>query len=957
MGRNSRLRIGSLLAFCFFSLFAQAAVPKAKDFASICDSLALRLKERTSVELEPKVTRVAQQGTKLNLYFNADLSYYPWHSGDVEWFRSELLTLWDSVAKGYSLGKIYSNRYEISELTLPLMGNDGSPTNYKLKTDDPRDSDSGFIHRIGSVSAPLGLDGRYIALWQSHGRYWNADRDSWIWQRAPLHRSVEDMLTQGFVLPFLIPMLERAGAYVMTPRERDLSKEEIIIDNDPTFEGFRDSLTRQFGQYREEGQGWKDASEGFADFKRRYTFEDNPFKAGTSRSTKAAGASAYWSFSVRRRGFKAVYVSYKTLQNSTTRAHYTVKHLGGETEFTVNQKRGSGTWIYLGTFEFAPDSTWSVSLDGQGLTEGEALCADAVKIGGGMGKLERGGKTSGVASSAEGAHYWMQWAGVDKDVTQNWDTDYTNDFASRGPWVAMMREQKNIPIDLSLGFHTDAGLAQKDSTIGTLAIYTLRCDGEREFPDGRDRSVSRLLCAFVQSQVVEDVREDFNPEWSRRGLWDKSYSESRTAGVPAMILELLSHQNLPDMKLALDPAFRFVASRAVYKGILKTLSAFYGCSYAVQPLPPRAFSAILDGSKVMLRWAETPDDKEPTAVPSAYIVYTRRDGGVFDEGTRVEGTSYTTDIEKGHIYSFKVEALNAGGRSFPSEILSIGSPASKPKGKVLIVNDFTKVSGPAVIEGDKYAGFDSRTDTGVGYISDITYVGENYEFDREAEYLSDDYAGFGASYDDRAGEIIAGNTFDYPYVHGKALLDLGYEFCSTSARAFASEDFDLSGEDSSLISGYGASVLDIICGKQGGSERFPVFTDDLVGAIEGFTKRGGGVFLSGCNIASERPDFCAKVFGYKLATPRGTATGLVDDMPFASTLNPEVYCIEQPEGLLPVGKTAEIWLRYPKDSYGAAIKYSCPSHRAVSLGVPLETFHDGDDRLRILREALEYLIK
>ncbi len=35
-----------------------------------------------------------------------------------------------------------------------------------------------------------------------------------------------------FVLPYVIPMPENAGAIVYTPRERDTQKNEIIVDND-----------------------------------------------------------------------------------------------------------------------------------------------------------------------------------------------------------------------------------------------------------------------------------------------------------------------------------------------------------------------------------------------------------------------------------------------------------------------------------------------------------------------------------------------------------------------------------------------------------------------------------------------------------------------------------------------------------------------------------------------------
>src|SRR5574344_2341094 len=66
-----------------------------------------------------------------------------------------------------------------------------------------------------------GLNGRHISLWASHGRYYDAKKGVWKWQRPCLYGTTEDLFSQTFVVPFLIPMLENAGAYVYTPRERD----------------------------------------------------------------------------------------------------------------------------------------------------------------------------------------------------------------------------------------------------------------------------------------------------------------------------------------------------------------------------------------------------------------------------------------------------------------------------------------------------------------------------------------------------------------------------------------------------------------------------------------------------------------------------------------------------------------------------------------------------------------
>lgn len=987
------------LIFCAFSLSIEAQNTILDDFTEPCDSLNTLLEERTGVKVELEIKSIMRRGSVLDFYFTESLGDFPLRPKDTEWLKATLKSLYPDSYRKYGVGIIQSRKVDSKQLEIHPLTFNGEPTstNFRVKPERNRKS---FVTRLDGQQYEKGLDGRTIALWQSHGRYYDEASERWQWQRPCLFQTVEDMFTQSFVLPYLVPMLENAGAYVMLPRERDIQTAEIIADNDPT-EGGRGKAS-----YKEEGS-WKNAGTGFADTKPIYDRTEMPFKMGTARQSmctqKGKANTVEWRPEIQERGSYAVYVSYASLPESTENALYTVRHLGGETKFIVNQKMGGGTWVYLGTFEFESGNSGYVKLTsetphGYTYNKKEVVTADAVKFGGGIGR-------SGMPRSAEGATYWLQWAGADTSVfhPEGAKSEYMDDFMSRGDWVDWIsggsdmnpdRKGKGVPVDLSFGFHTDAGVTPNDSLVGTLAIYTYRSERKTKLPNGESRMTSREYADIVQSQIVHDLRNEYNSEWSRRQIWDRGYRESRTPSCPAMLLELLSHQNFADMKYGLDPEFRFTVSRSIYKGMLKYLSNRYGVPYVVQPLPADHVGIRFKGNdRAVISWKSRKDPLEPTAEADGFILYTRMDDGSFDQGQIVkadaqsDGTySYEVGIQPGHIYSFRIEAVNEGGRSLPSEIVSIGRPENpQSTDKVLIVNNFDRISGPAWFDTPTYAGFDNRLDSGVPYIQDIAYIGEMYQFRRHDQWISNERPGFGGSYTDYAGKVVAGNTFDYPYIHGKSILKAGYMFYSCSNEAFC--------EDSTF--GDEAWALDLICGKQittvtgsdMGTARYSVFPYEMQEAIEGFTGQGGHILISGANIGTDVEDgifpyrhekeyvrntldFTKSVLGYKWVTNNASRTGEIEyqtDSCFVQTTghagtlytepNPIRYCVESPDGLAPSDEYGKVIMRYAENGISAGICHQGDGYRTVCLGFPIEALKDDNDIYTIIFNSLEYFKK
>ena len=1019
----------TLSIFCTGGKYASGKNYSAEEeadsvYALMADSIETYISSSADVKGKIRFSSLSHYRKDYRVYFSRELSEYKLTDTAI----SRIYSITKHFIPEAKSVKVFTDGHELNELK-SYFDSDEKSRNRFSKTNRSRvkknkNESKPLVREINGTDAPeKGLASKHIALWQSHGYYYEQSADRWEWQRARIHGTVEDLYTQSYVLPYLVPMLENAGAYVLLPKERDLNKHEIIVDNDDPASGYSEKQNAE----------WSDTGiPGFADTKGFYTTGENPFAMGTARKAESVErnskkkSSVSWTPSIPENGTYAVYVSYQSLPESTDEALYTVRHQGGENIFSVNQKMGGGTWIYLGSFPFRKGK-----IAGQGVELSNAngcprsiVTADAVKFGGGMGNIARSPyvcrddssetpawqsppRTSGYPRACEAARYWLQWAGFADSIytdTKNTD-DYTDDYVARGKWVnaisggsSVNRKAQGygIPVDLALAFHSDAGTKQRDSIVGTLAIYMEKSEDKNFYPSGAPRLQAREYADIMQTQIVNDIRKTFNPKWTRRGLWNRSYAEARRPDVPTVLIELLSHQNIADMAYGLNPEFQFVASRAVYKGVLKYLSLLEGKDYAVQPLPVRSLSAVIDSVKgkpvAKIEWTPAIDPLEPTAVPDKYIVYTKiseignggeTDGGAFDNGFVTCSTKIHLPIESGKLYSYKIVAVNEGGKSFPSETLSIGLASSSGKSdaagkQVLIINAFTKASGPGYfgIEDSLRAGFEYDRDFGVPYMKNICFTGYPYEFRRTEPWKDDDAPGFGASYYDYETTQIAGNTFDYPAVHGKALMNAGYSFCSASRESIENGTVDMTayryadvilGKQSETLAGYRNDSTPVF--------RYPAFTYELAQKITGFCRNGGNILVSGAYAGSDiwnnprtesqhLKNFASQVLKYKHLTSNASKkceadgtwppAGFEGHYSWNNSPNPEIYHTESVDGILPSGENACTIFRYSDSRISAAIAYDGDDYKTVVFGFPIEALGDGKQIEKILGDIMNF---
>lgn len=957
-----------ILLFClltFIPFYAQTAKDEAR--------LSERLQEYFR-KYKPKGTQLTQAPRMLE--YRLDNAAHTLTITVDEFFAAQEFTP-EITAHIYKkvqgeLPKAYRD-YQVTIVTNGMAIDELIPNRLSMNADRSRlwgDIDYDGEPWVKNISHPVkfthGLQGRHLALWASHGHYYDQKKGYWRWQRPKLFGTTEDLFTQTIVVPYLIPMLEQSGAVVFTPRERDWQKEEIIVDNDGS--------KRNYIEVTSHSKWMQTNQPGFAWHAGVYHDNENPFEAGTARMVKATSSKSRYSLATyqpdfRKAGRYAVYVSYQTLPNSINDALYTVWHRGERTQFHVNQQMGGGTWVYLGTFDF--DAGYSefnrVTVSNQSEHNG-VVTTDAVRFGGGMGNIERFGEVSGLPRALEGARYSAQWAGMPYSVysSKNGQDDYADDINARSYTVNLLGggscymptiEGRKVPIELSLAIHSDAGYARDgQGLIGSLSICTTNFN-DGKLNAGISRMASRDLADALLSNELLDIKYKYG-QWSRRELFDRNYSETRLPEVPSAILETMSHQSFPDMRYGQDPNFRFTLARSIYKTILRYVNDLHEQPFIVTPLAPDHFRIeFKDDDEIRLSWDAVNDPQEPTAKPTGYILYTAIGEADFDNGTYIRSkNSYDMKLAPGLLYHFKVVAVNRGGQSFPTEVLSAYHHPHAAK-TIMVVNGFHRLSSPAIRNTPEEQGFDLDEDPGITYGPTYGWSGRQTNFDRTQ--MGIESGGLGYSGEELTGMLLAGNDFNYVKTHAEAIAATRqYNIVSCSSEALESGQMSL----------HNIAAIDMVLGLERNDghslQLYKTFTPMMQHTLQRFTARGGALLISGAYIGRDNmtggdQQFLAKTLKCQYAGRNMMQTdylnGLGTTIQYWAKLNEEHYAATSTDILQPV-KPAYTAMQYA-DGYSAAVAYKGTDYRSFVMSVPFECIQSEKKRSSIMQGILNFLLK
>jgi hypothetical protein len=291
---------------------------------------------------------------------------------------------------------------------------------------------------------------------------------------------------------------------------------------------------------------------------------------------------------------------------------------------------------------------------------------------------------------------------------------------------------------------------------------------------------------------------------------------------------------------------------------------------------------------------------------------------------------------------------------------------------VLIINGFDRISGPQTVDTEVFSGFVDFLDAGVPDKYDLSHVGSQFNFMPKSKWTDDDSPGFGSSYADRETDIIPGNTFDFTFVHGKAIRNLGRSFVSVSDETVEEGDISLNNY----------KYVDLIFGEEKKTARtkkmnetdFVVFPDSLQKHLTSYCSLGGNIFISGAYIGTDvfkaEPvdsidiKFAKDVLKYSHRTNHAVKNGdvfvtdsvfsqVLTELKFNTSYHKQIYTVEAPDAIEPADSLARTIFRYKENNMSAAVAYDGP-YKVLIFGFPFETILDANSRNQTMKAIFQY---
>jgi N-acetylmuramoyl-L-alanine amidase len=836
---------------------------------------------------DTKIDKITMEGEKANIYFSFPASFLKnLNDEQFDEITELIIPLFSELnaSEYYFFTKNTDGKYRLLEDFLPDFG---IPVGYNTTEKGIGDRDVNLYESTTSRNTPPpsplpktkkgALENKTV--WVSAGHGWRWHLGDWRTQRTNTNGIVEDFSNIEAINYYLLKYLENAGANVWTVRERDMNTNEIIVDDES--KGF--STT---------GNWSKSTAPGYSkSYRYMYT------EAGET-------GRAIFTPTITESGYYWVSVFYRTGNNRCQDTRYHIYHAGGESVVSVNQEVHGMTWVYLGQYYFEKGMQSRVELSGTSSDVGQAVIADAIRFGGGMGSIRESGGISGKPRFEEAATYYTKYQGFN---SREGDVTVRPEYAEWELAKGTLEEQKNA---IYVSWHTNAG---GGAGTGTESFV---------YNNGATRGSYELTNA-IHKELVGDIRTEFDEKWRDRGVKKANFGElRRLRTLPGALVEIGFHDNTSDAEAILTPQFRNLSARAVYQGIVRYYAAQAGVAPVFLPEPPTHLMVQnQSNNQIKLTW------QAPTVTPAGghaatgYKVYISKHGKGFTDGIEVNSTVYTfSNLDPETTYYFKVTATNAGGESFSTSVIAARTPKKGASNiDFLLVDGFDRI--------DKYAAITQN---------DGKYLGNTKRL-----------------FTDRM------NSYDYSFEYGKGLTAAGVSFDGVSNEAVRDLKIALKpykgvcwflGEESTAD-----ATLDV-------NERTIIrrYLDDGGGLIISGSELAFDVARSGGTdpwffskyLKAQYDGDDAQTYNFE-----GDTKGIMKNIKgtFDNSTN-GTFDVDYPDLLKPVGGAKSILLYSGGKKGTAAIAYDGRDFKVVNYGFPLETVTDESIRNELIVRSVKFIL-
>ena len=582
------------------------------------------------------------------------------------------------------------------------------------------------------------LTGRVVYTKGGHGYTWM--NGVWETQRPYINNMVEDMGNEDQDTYFAHYLLQ-AGATVVPTRPVDHQSHESVIDNSTTFNASTGGFQIVSGTWNADLVSTPSASaiestywsnNNGADTNRAMYATTSTTETAVARYTPNIPVAGYYPvYAWAGYDAKAADLSAHT-SNRAPDQTFRINYSGGSYEVRVNLQLTGFGWIYLGNYYF--DAGVHVGVDGVDVSNkssvaGKLAIADAIRFGNGMGDVVPSGAPgpSGEPREEEAALYWdydsRGWTASGARISQSFldqglTDDYNKDFAAADIWATYMNNAAvgSMYDRIWLSFHTNASGASGTGQ-GTLGLIN-------SVPTPNQAALARLAAANVTNELTTLTTQGpggtttpgYDGTWGNAPgnatppdhTFSGGYGEISNTYIKgefdATIIEVAFHDNTTDAMLLEDPKVRDAVARATLHTMIDYFhnpvgdgSVTPSTNTTFLPEPPTDVRATTDTSgNVTLNWSPGLTSAGTTGpygnAATSYKVYTSTNGIGWDGGVTVTGATTLTfsGMPTNLPTYFRVTALNAGGESFGSPVVS-AKPQAGSKAPILIVNNFTRL--------------------------------------------------------------------------------------------------------------------------------------------------------------------------------------------------------------------------------------------------------------------------